>query len=142
EVLAAPNPDRRSDPRFGPQFGVAVDCRLASSGPNVALALLDLSAGGCQLHVAGRVELGRAVVLAFRPPGGRAAVRVAGAVGWVQPFRGVANRGGGAFDRRLGGDELASLADFEPGPIPRPLTETEDVPFDAIPGEVDEDTLY
>jgi hypothetical protein len=122
DTLVPPTPsERRSAPRFPARPGTAVDCRTAG-GPGLATGLIDISAGGCRLTVAARLDPGQAVGVSFRPPGGPDWVRRAGAVCWCLTGLGAGTppdlrrEAGVLFNHPLTDAELASLTlDARPG---------------------------
>ena len=75
-------PERREDLRCNPEGQVEVTCRpgVSGLGPDIALALLDVSAGGARLMVKSALSVGQVVEVCLYPavpaPGLRRAARV------------------------------------------------------------------
>ena len=60
--------DRRGGDRRSPRADARVECRRVGSGPDVAIALLDVSARGLKLAVHGPLQRGERVRVAVGPP--------------------------------------------------------------------------
>ena len=82
---ASPWADRRDADRRPARAGVRVECRPAGQGPDVAIALLDVSARGLKVAVRGLLRRGARVRLAVGSPGDSWAYHGPAAVRWCVP---------------------------------------------------------
>jgi hypothetical protein len=109
---AKPNHERRAYRRRVPKGGVRVTCQLGALGlgPNVAVAVLDVSEGGARLAVTAAVPPGQEVEVTFAAPTLGRPVRRMAALVWCTPRDPGTWWAGARFDRRLPYAELTGLA--------------------------------
>ena len=82
---ATPWADRRHGGRLLARAGVRIDIRAAESGPDVAIALLDVCPGGAKVAVRGAVRRGDRLLVSLGPPDGSWGYRGRGIVRWYVP---------------------------------------------------------
>jgi hypothetical protein len=111
--FAEPAPERRTSERRAPRLGTRVEVRRGQlgMGPEIAVALVDLSEGGARIRLTAPVKPGDHVEVALWPPGGARSVRGPARVVWC---RGDAQGGvevGVRLRRRLVPQDLFELAE-------------------------------
>ena len=104
-------PDRRREHRWEPRGGVEVVCKVGDSGqgPDVALALLDVSASGARLLVRDAPALGEAVEVCLYTTSGPGWFRQAARVVWSVAARGGHYFAGVRFEAALASEEAEAL---------------------------------
>lgn len=115
----APDPDADADPwadrrgggRRPARVNVRVECRRPGPGPDVAIALLDVSPRGLKLAVRGVLRRGERVWVAAGPPGEPWAYHGPAAVRWCVPGAEETALVGLRLRRPLGARGVASLSE-------------------------------
>jgi hypothetical protein len=105
--------DRRMADRRPPRYGTRVQVRRGGLGvgPDVAVELLDVSAGGARVRVRGRLHPGDRVLVALTPPGGKWESGGPAEVRWCAAEPDDTAQVGLRFHRSLLERQLAELAD-------------------------------
>ncbi|HKB02827.1 MAG TPA: PilZ domain-containing protein [Gemmataceae bacterium] len=110
----APSPgrDRRGGARRPARLGVRAELRRGGlgMGPDLGLALSDVSADGLRLRLRGRVRAGEEAEVSLWLLDGRA-IRTRGRIMWCRPAGGWSFLAGMRLRRRLTADEVALLAE-------------------------------
>jgi hypothetical protein len=106
-------PERRAGDRRPPRPGTRVEVRRGQlgMGPDVALALLDVSEAGARIRLKAPVRPGDAVEVALWPPGGARSVRGPARVVWCRGDAHGAVQVGVRLRRRLVPQDLFELAE-------------------------------
>ena len=108
-IIPAPAVNRRGGRRLTPRSNTSVACRpnVMDVGPNVTVAVIDLSDSGVQLRVKGALPVGQVAVLTLGGSYNGKSVRRTARVRWCAPVAadGTA-RVGFAFDSPVGYAEL------------------------------------
>jgi hypothetical protein len=112
-VDPTPWADRRMSDRRRPRPGTRVDVRRGGLGlgPNIALELVDVSAGGAKVLVRGHVRRGDRVVVGVRPPTKGWEVRTQSEVCWCLVAKDGTALVGVRFQRPLTLGEVDELTD-------------------------------
>jgi hypothetical protein len=102
-------------PRFGvrhpPRAGAKATCRPggSSTGPDLALSLVNLSDAGARLVLAAPLTVGHSVELEFLAPGWTQPVRRSGVVVWGRRLEDETFQAGISFSKSLSPVELRDL---------------------------------
>src|SRR5205085_2563167 len=87
---AADARNRREEPRGEPRGRVEVTCRAGRSGqgPDLAMALLDVSTSGARLMVRNALPLGQVAEVCLYPESRSGGLRLTARVVWCHPVQG------------------------------------------------------
>ena len=107
---SASGPERRGGARRPAKPGVRAEVRRGALGlgPDLGLALLDVSADGLRIRLREAVRAGEEVEVGLQPADG-AAIRTRGRIIWCRPAGGWAFLAGVRLRRRLTAEEVATL---------------------------------
>jgi hypothetical protein len=109
---AEPIPERRALPRRPAKHGTRAELRrgLMGMGPDLALALVDVSLEGARIRLKAPVCPGEQVEVALWPPGGLRSARGQAVVCWCRPAADGTAQAGVRFRQRLTANDLCKLA--------------------------------
>jgi hypothetical protein len=113
--MSSPEPprrqERRSDRRRAIKRSITVSCRKGSLGlgPNLAVALLDLSEGGVRLTVKEPLEHGQEIEIELTAPGQGRPLRLLATIVWAIAAADGTHAIGARFHRRMAYADLQRL---------------------------------
>jgi hypothetical protein len=115
-----PRRERRAGRRRFPKPSIRIVCRKGSLGlgPNLGVALRELSETGAQLIVNEALEKRQEIEIEFHRPAHGRPLKVLAEVVWVRPEPGETFAVGTRFRRRLEYGDFQILTDANPKPPP------------------------